>query len=155
MSAILLLLACAPAAELSGSAGGITWGDTNYAWFGARYIVFSNIETDCEGIAFIDQNYDEQVAPNDVDTQTLQFTFDTEDVRTGTFQVAATDAEVHSTIVFIQDGAFSESIAAAGVLTVDEIDPDSSISGSFDTVSFEDGSVSGSFTAQWCRNLKP
>lgn len=155
--AVLPLAACGAAgsAEISGSAGGITWGDTEYAYFGSSYLVFSNLETDCQSISFVDNNYDDGAPPTTQDTQLLQFAFEASEVNEGVFPVAATDAEVHATIVFIKDGAMVTPDANAGNLTIDAVSAESSVEGSFDSITFEDGSLSGSFTAEWCVNLKP
>lgn len=153
---LLPLAACSSASgELSGSAGGITWGDTSYAFFGSQFIVFSNLETSCQDIDWINNNYDDGSPASDSEQQILQFAFAGGAVAEGTFPVAAVDADVHATIIAISGGAQNTPDANGGILTVDSLDEEDSVSGSFDSVTFEDGSVSGTFTADWCVNLKP
>lgn len=147
-------LACAaPSAEVSGTVGGITFGESSNVFFGASYVVIAHSDTDCEGVSFVERNYDAGVAPTDADVQLLQFAFKGDTVEQGLVQVSL-EGPVFSTVVDVTGGAFREHNATAGTLTVDEIVDEERASGTFDTVTFEEGTVSGTFTAEWCRNLK-
>ena len=50
---------------------------------------------------------------------------------------------------------FHEYNATAGTLVVDSVEADETATGSFEDLAFEDGTLSGSFTAEHCVNLKP
>lgn len=144
-------------ADITGTAGGVAWSTTTSVYFGARYVVISQLDLGCDGVDFVTRNYDEGVAPTDRDTQVLQFAFSGDDVVKGKFAVDV-GGEVQSSIVEIHDGNFTESLAKGGTFTVDEVTAETSASGSFDAVTFDGdapGTVTGTFTAAWCRNLKP
>lgn len=146
------LAACGGGAEVSGKALGITFEDTRYAWFGGPFVVISNIETDCESISFVRSNYEIGNAPTDADMQILQFGFASSDVSEGQKSISAT-ASVNATVVKIDDGAFDFAYADGGVINVESLSEDRA-QGTFEGVAFEDGTLDGSFDAEWCRNLK-
>ncbi len=156
LGAILLvvpaLVGCGGSSEVSGKALGITFEKTRYAWFGGPFIVLSNIETDCEAISFVRSNYEIGNAPTDDDMQLLQFGFASSDVTDGQKSIAPT-ASVNATVVKIDDGAFDFAYADGGVINVEELSEDR-VTGTFEGVAFEDGSLDGDFDAEWCRNLK-
>ena len=142
-------------ASVEGTAGGISFGDTTSVYVGSRYVVISAIPVECRDIDWVDRNYDEGVSPTELDTSVLQFTFaSSESVETGKFPIAQ-GGQVQSTIVNITGNTFHEYNATEGTLTVDSVEEEGTAEGSFDAVSFEDGTVSGTFTAEWCVNLKP
>lgn len=149
--------ACTTAtAELTGTAGGVAWSTTEAAFFGASYIVISQLPTDCMGVSWVERAYDATVPPSDEDVQALQFTFAGDTVEAGALAVAK-DGPVGATIVEIHGGVFTESNATEGVLKVDEVTEDF-VTGSIDTLYFEGdqpGPVGGTFTAEFCVNLKP
>jgi len=149
------LVGCGGAtASVEGTAGDVSWGSTDFVYFGARYIVISAAEIDCRDIDWVNRNYDEGVAPTDLDVTTLQFTFTSGDsVAQGRFPVAE-GGQVTSTIVNVSGDVFHEYNASAGTLQVDAAEEDGTATGSFDSVTFEDGSITGTFTAEWCVNLK-
>ncbi len=144
-------------ADVSGTAGGVAWSATTSVYFGARYVVISQLELGCDGVDFVARNYDEGVAPTDRDTQLLQFAFSSDEVEKGKFAVDV-GGEVQSSIVEIHDGNFTESLANGGTFTVKEIVAETTVTGTFDAITFDGeapGTVTGTFTAAWCRNLKP
>ncbi len=151
-----LLTACGGAtAEVEGAAGGIQWGASDHVYVGARYVVISAVEVECRDIDWVDRNYDEGVKPTDGNTSLLQFTFASGDeVEEGKFPIEQ-GGQVQATIVNISGDVFHESIATGGTLSVDSVAEEGEATGTFDAVTFEDGTLSGSFTAEWCVNLKP
>ncbi|MFZ5482210.1 MAG: hypothetical protein ACOZNI_35945 [Myxococcota bacterium] len=152
-AALIALPACGGAsAEVTGSAIGITWGESRWVYYGGPFLAISNAEVDCEGVAWVERNYEAGQAPTDDDVQILQFAF-AEDMRDGTFSIGL-DASVAATVLEVKDGALTFERAEGGVLTVEAIEEDTSADGTFDGVLFESGTLSGSFTAEWCRNLK-
>jgi hypothetical protein len=153
---VLSLTACGGAsASVEGSAGGIAWGESQTVYVGARYVVISATELDCRDVDWIDRNYDEGVKPTDLNVSTLQFTFASGDrVEEGKFPIAQ-GAAVQATIVNVSGDVFHEYNATGGALIVDSAEDEGSATGSFEAVAFEDGTLSGSFTAEFCVNLKP
>ncbi len=150
------LFACGGAsAEIEGTAGGVAWSDSSWVYVGARYIVISDIELDCRDADWVESNYDEGVAPTDIDVTVLQFAFpSSESVSTGRSAISQ-GGQAEATIVNLAGDVFHEYPATSGTLDVDSVEEDESATGSFESVTFEDGTLSGSFTAEWCVNLKP
>ncbi|MBM4393564.1 MAG: hypothetical protein FJ090_20765 [Deltaproteobacteria bacterium] len=149
------LVGCGGAsAEVEGTAGGIKFGGTDYVYWGARYVVISMVEVECTGVDWVERNYDEGVAPTTVDTSVLQFTFSGDELEEGKSSIQQ-GGQAQATIVNVSGGVFQETNATAGAVTIDSFDDEGLATGSFETVTFEDGTLSGSFTAEWCRNLKP
>ena len=150
---LLPLAACGGGAEVSGTALGIPFGNTRYVFFGGPFIAISNIEVDCEQLAFVRSNYEVGQAPTSDDMQLLQFGFNqSEEVVEGQKSVAVT-ASVSAAVVKVVDGAFDFAYADGGVLDVESVSDDQVV-GSFEGVAFDDGTLDGSFEASWCRNLK-
>lgn len=139
---------------MTGSAGGVSFGDTAYVYWGARYVIISAIEVECTGLPWVEQNYDAESSPTDVDTSILQFTFAGELIETGKFTIAQ-GAQVQATVVNIEGGLFKETNAVSGTFDLDSVEEEGLATGAFEAVAFDDGTLDGSFTAIWCRNLKP
>jgi hypothetical protein len=149
-----VLVGCGGAsAEVDGSAGGVEFGKTNQVYFGGPFIIISMLELDCEDVDYVRRNYEIGLAPTDSDTQLIQFSFDEDTISEGDFPVDI-DAAVSSSVVKISGGAFTETVASGGLLTVDSFEDEDHVDGTFDGITFEDGTVSGEFSAVWCRNLK-
>lgn len=151
-----LLSACGGGnADVEGVAGGIQWGASDHVYVGARYVVISAVEVDCRDIDWVDRNYDEGVKPTEGSTSLLQFTFASgDDVEQGKFPIQQ-GGQVQATIVNISGDVFYEFSATGGTLSVDSVAEEGEATGSFEAVTFEDGTLSGSFAAEWCVNLKP
>ena len=154
--ALFPLAACAGAsATVEGSAGGIQWGESAFVFVGARYVVISATELACRDVDWVSRNYDEGVKPTDLNVSTLQFTFASGDaVEKGKFLIAQ-GGQVQSTIVNVSGDVFREFNAVGGTFEIDETEVEGATTGSFDEVAFDDGTLSGSFTAEFCVNLKP
>lgn len=150
------LIGCGGAsATVEGTAGGISWGESTWAYAGARYIVISAVELECRDVSWVETSYDEGVAPADFDLSVLQFAFPSaESIAEGRSAVSQ-GGQAEATIVNVSGNVFHEYEATGGTLDVDSVEQDSSAAGSFESVTFEDGTLSGSFTAEWCVNLKP
>ncbi len=157
---LLVLVGCGGASsEISGSAGGVDFEDTRFVYFGGPYVVISTIEVECLDLAWVARNYEEGVAPTDLDTALVQFAFaDNPDADLDMLEgrhAVAPDAGVTSTVVSVVNGAATFTTATAGLFTVDTLDEEDLAEGVLEAVTFEDGgSVSGSYTAEWCRNLR-
>lgn len=153
--ALLGLSACAGAgAEVSGSAGGVSFDKTPYVYFGGPYIVISMEEIECIDLSFVNRSYEEGVAPTTMDLAMLQFASnsDTDGFEAQRYSIDV-DASFSSTVVRVLDDAPTYTRASGGLLIIDEVTDDDA-SGTFESVVFEDGTLSGSFTAEWCRNLR-
>lgn len=141
-------------ADVSGTAGGVTFEHTPYVYFGGPYIVVSMEEVDCIDISFVNRSYEDGVAPTDQNVAMLQFASNADDpnIVPGRYSIDI-DASFSATVVRVLDDAPTYTRASGGLLVVDEADDDWA-SGTFDSVAFEDGTLSGEWTAEWCRNLK-
>jgi hypothetical protein len=153
----LALTGCAsdPESTVTGTAGGITFGETATAYFGGPFLVVSAQPIDCMDLAFVVKSYEDGVAATDEDVAFLQFAFGQTDVATGRTAVDV-GASVSATVVNIVGDASRYTRAESGLLVVDAVDPseDGLATGSFEDVTFEDGTLAGTFTATWCRNLR-
>lgn len=153
-AALLALSACGgPSAEVTGSAIGVSWGETSHVFYGGPFLVISNSEIDCEGVSWVKRNYEEGQAPTDDDVQILQFAFATDDLKVGSYSVAI-DASVSSTVLEVKEGTFTFERAGTGFLYVDDVADEATAEGSFEGVVFDSGTLDGTYTAEWCRNLK-
>lgn len=153
---LLLLPACGgSSADVTGTALGIDFSNVKAVFFGGPYVVLTTTEDiDCEAVAFVRTSYEEGVAPTTDAVELLQFTYVSTDVVEGSKSIAQSDAEVNSLVLATDGTQLDFDRATAGAITIDSINEEKSASGSFESVTFLDGSVSGDFTAEWCRNLR-
>ncbi len=151
---LLLLAGCAaPGAEITGKAGGVSLGETDAVFFGGPFVVITSSDLTCEDLAFIRQNYEDGVAPYEADIGVLQLTWVAGEVTPGLKQIAP-DASVTAKVLSISDDVFVESDASAGSVTIDVVKADERVEGTLAGVTFEDGTLAGSFVAEWCLNLR-
>ncbi len=157
LAALAGLTACGGGSEasVSGTAGGVTLGDATSVYFGGPYVVIAAGEVDCIDLAWVRKNYEEGITPTASDVEALQFAFSTTDVEVGRVTVGIT-ASASSTMVKVADGAATFTRAEGGVLDIASVDPtdDGIAEGSFEGLAFADGTLDGTFTATWCRNLR-
>lgn len=155
LTCTLLLVAAAgckgPEAEVTGNVLGIAWGETKSVYFGAPFIVLSNIDAGCEDVAWVERNYDEGESPMEGDAQLLQFVYVDGTIETGQVTVDV-DAAVQATMLAISGGTMTLDRASGGIVNLEVVDDDW-VEGRFEAVQFDDASVTGTFTAEWCRNL--
>lgn len=155
-AASCLLLGCGgPHAEVEGTTLGVEFGETGSVFFGGPFVVISNLDTDCMGVAWVERNYQEGQAPVDGDAQVLQFAWSAEGdgIVEGTSTIDV-GASVSAAAVIVTDGVISFDHASGGVMTIDTYEAEKEATGSFEGVTFDDGGIlSGTFTAEWCRNL--
>ncbi|MBN1337112.1 MAG: hypothetical protein JXB39_14225 [Deltaproteobacteria bacterium] len=150
---LLALSACGGAgANLEGSVGGIDFEDVNVVFFGGPFIFFSNVTWSCLDVYWVSRTYNEgsEVADGR-DFSAIQFAYSDPEVAEGLWNVAG-EAAVSSAFLSQQGGALRVWEGRGGSLDVVSVDDDF-VDGSFN-ITFEAGAVSGTFTAEWCRNLK-
>lgn len=150
---LLGLLGCGGSvADVEGTALGITFGKTHHVYFGGPLLVISAFESECEDLAFVRETYEVGQVPTEADVALLQFAFAAE-MSEGTNPVDL-GASVNAAVVHGGGGAFEFEYAEGGVLDIDHLEAESVAEGSFEGVAFPSGTLNGSFTAEWCRNLK-
>lgn len=142
-------------ATVEGTAGGITWGESTWAYAGARYIVISQTELDCRDVSWVETSYDQGIAPADFDLSVLQFAFPSSETVAEGRSAISQGGQAEATIVNVSGDVFHPYEANSGTLDVDSVEDEVSATGSFESVTFDDGTLSGTFTAEWCVNLKP
>lgn len=149
-----LLVGCGgPLAEVQGSAGGVTFGETKYVFFGGPFVVISMDEIECTQLAFARQNYLPDEAPTEDDVRILQFSWASGSISTGP-QTIAPDASVAANVVVVTEDDYTDTEASEGLIDIESAEEEGEAIGTFEEVIFEDGTLSGSFTAEWCINLK-
>lgn len=141
-------------ADVTGSAGGVDFGRTKYVFFGGPFVIVSMEEVECEGLDFVRRNYEIGQAPTEAETQMLQFSYADADTIPEGIAFVDINASVSASVLSVTGGAFFETIASGGQLTIESVEADESASGVFEGIFFEDGTLDGSFDAVWCRNLK-
>lgn len=141
-------------ASVSGTVLGIPFGDTKYAFMGGPFIAISNIEITCEQLAFVQRSYEEGQQETTDEMQLLQFAYAADLVTEGNNAIDIS-ASVSAIVVKSNETNFEFTRAESGSINVDSFTEDQEATGTFDTVTFQDGgSLSGSFSAEWCRNLR-
>lgn len=155
LAPLLLLAACGGGhAEVEGTVLGIPFGSTNFVFFGGPFIAISNIEVDCEDLVFVRHSYESGSQPTTTDMQLLQFAYQTETVEEGNRSIDI-GASVSATVVKAGEGGFEFSYAESGSINVDSFVDQEEAVGTFESVTFQDGgTLSGEFSAIWCRNLR-
>jgi hypothetical protein len=152
--ALGLLAGCGPGAgEISGKFGDHTMSDLRSAWHGGPNILLFDTDVECIDTAWIERNYGD-AAPEGaaIDFTGLQFTFDGTDAIAGTFSVAGA-AQVKAFGLAKQGDTWDAERGMDGVLTLASVDEDHA-EGTFD-IAFSTGSLTGSFTTDYCRNIDP
>ena len=115
-----------------------------------------SLPIDCIDIAWVHKVYTDGQSPDDsLDFVALQLTYQAEAPSTGTFSVAG-NATVGAQGLINTKGTFTLEKGRDGTLTVTDVDPNGAyVTGSLDTISFTTGTLSGTFTTEYCRNLVP
>jgi hypothetical protein len=140
-------------ADVSGSAGGIRFGATAYAFFGGPFVVISMRDVACDELGWIAREYHAGTAPTSRDTELLQLAYmATDTVTTGRSPVSPVQT-VSATVVRVEAGRFSGITADGGLLEIEEVVDANHASGTFEGLAFPDGVLSGSFHATWCSGL--
>jgi hypothetical protein len=122
------------------------------AWWGGPFVLLSNAELDCKDLAWVERVYSVGEAPTDTDLVALQITFNDSEVVEGVYDVTG-EAPVSGRFLEIASGAFAEYRARTGTVELVELSGNGDASGTF-ALSFDDGSLEGSFVAEECSNLK-
>lgn len=150
---LLLAAGCGGSyAIVDGEVAGKGLADINTVMFGGPFIIFTDAELDCLDVAFVTRHYSQGESVTDFDFRLLQFAFTDPEVYAGVFNLAG-EASVTAKFLVQTDGAFAEYRGREGILEVDDYQEDQLALGIFD-VSFDEGTLSGEYEAEWCRNLK-
>lgn len=150
----LFALGCADPVVISGTVGGFSLDEPAALYFGGPFVSFVNEPLTCMEMAYTARVYTEGQAPTEFDFAGVQFAFDDDAITEGVFSVEG-DAAVHSKFLVVEGGAFTEYRARTGTLTIDTIEEDKLVEGSFDVAFGEDGSLSTTwFSAEWCLNME-
>lgn len=149
-----LLAGCQDPTLIDGSVGGFSLDEPSALYYGGPFVSFADDTLTCMDMAFTARVYTEGQAPTDFDFAGLQFAFDDDAIVEGVFSVEG-DAAVHAKFLVVEGGAFTEYRARTGTLTIDSIDDDKLVEGSFEVAFGDDGSLSTSyFRAEWCLNME-
>jgi len=139
---------------VDGAVLGITIGETKYVYFGGPFLVLSAISSDCDDLDFLKRSYEIGNAPTPYDMAFLQFAWNADAVDEGRKAIDRA-ASVGAAVLDIQsDGSFEFDYATGGVITVEELVEEKRLVGDFEGVAFLEGTLTGTFEAEWCRNLK-
>lgn len=140
-------------AEVTGTAGGVTFGETKYVYFGGPFFVISATDVECVDLSWVRPAYQEGSSPTDQDIKLLQFAYASGAVSTGEKSVGP-GASVTAKVVTVAGGALSQSSASSGSISVSEVVDEETATGEFSGIAFDDGTLDGSFEAEWCITLK-
>lgn len=152
--ALAALVGCGGShAEVTGSVNGIPFGDTKYVYFGDPFVAISNVEVDCVDLDWVRRSYEAGSQPTTLEMQLLQFAW-ADGIVEGNRPVDVS-AAVSATVVKSDASHFESMRAQAGTMNVTVYEEEKLVEGEFTDVLFEDGgTLSGTFTAEWCRNLR-
>lgn len=155
--ALILLLACGPdETSISGSVAGQPFNKALTAYFGGRYLFFSNTPLDCMDVDWVHWGYFEGEDPAGTDMIAVQFTYGRDaEVSLGHYDLKDR-AQVESSALLIDGGGFAEYRVIEGELVVESVEDRDKVTGTFHLTRFqdtEDGELEASFTAEWCVNL--
>ncbi len=151
---LLALSACGGAgADLEGTVGTFELDDVSTVFFGGPFIFISNVNWDCLDVSWVSRSYGGGSALGDGrDFDAVQFAYSDPAVEAGKWNVAG-EAAVSAAFLHQQSEALSVWEGRGGNLVVDSVDADW-VEGQLEAVRFEAGQLDGTFTAEWCRNLK-
>ncbi len=139
-------------AEVSGSISEVDFNEVKTVFHGGSYILLFDEEVDCLDVSWAEGSYQDGEAPTDVAFNALQFRTDNDSFTVGTFSVEG-NGEVSAQGLLNATDEFRTERGRQGTVTIDEVaENDSTIEGTFD-VEFTEGSVSGEFHTEFCRNL--
>lgn len=139
-------------AEVTGTVGGYSLNANSWYW-GGPFLVLASRDYDCIDMSWVKRTWvggDE--APVSADVTALQFTYNEGDVVTGTYSVEGA-APVKADLLVVEAGALQVFDARTGALVLEDLEDEGIATGSFD-LGFDDGTLSGSFEAEYCNNLK-
>jgi hypothetical protein len=149
----VLLVACGDKlpTEANGDVAGQSL-DIQTAYWGGPFVLLTNAELECKDLAWVERVYTIGEAPTETDLVALQITFNDSDVTLGVYDVTG-QAPVGGRFLSIVGGGFTEYPARIGNVEIIDLESGGDASGTFD-LTFDDGSLTGSFEAENCSNLK-
>ena len=141
-------------AEVKGSVEGLKINANAY-FFGGPSIVFTDHESECLDMSWVKRGSSFESgaeAPTDYNQNALLFTYADDSVVAENISVAG-ESLVTAHVISVQGGSLAVYEAVDGYIDVTEISKKDHAIGEFD-LTFENGSLSGSFEVESCNNLK-
>lgn len=139
--------------ESQGSINTTPFQTIESAWFGGPYLLLFDREVDCIDTAWVQQSYFDGIAPDGAPPfVALQFSSGSDEYTVGTSSVEG-DAPVTAFGLLNASEPFEVVRGRTGALTITSADGEW-LEGSYE-VGFTDGSTTGEFRAEFCRNMAP
>jgi hypothetical protein len=141
-------------ADITGSVEGIKVNGNAY-FFGGPFLVFTDHESECMDMAWVRRGSSFASGaepPTDYNQNALLFTYSEDKVVAENISVAG-ESLVTAHLVSVQGGTMAVYDAVEGFIDVTEFSKNDHAIGEFD-LTFENGSLSGSFEVESCNNLK-
>ena len=154
MIASILFLACS-SYDMEITATGFDFSPTT-AFFGSAYVIFVQEEVTCDDMWWVTTtNLDQEEAPTSDTLNVFQITYNAteKEVLAGSFSVGG-QSPVKGEYIVMDGETQSVRRALEGILEVDEVIENTSVSGSFN-FNLPDSSIQGTFSeVPWCINMK-
>lgn len=141
-------------AEISGTVEGIKVNPNAY-FFGGPFLVFTDYEAECLDMAWVKRGSSFASGaepPTDYNQNALLFTYSEDKIVAENISVAG-ESLVTAHVISVQGGNLAVYEAADGFIDVTELTKQDHAIGEFD-LTFENGSLKGSFEVESCNNLK-
>ncbi len=141
-------------ADITGSVEGVKINPNAY-FFGGPFIVFTDYEADCLDMAWVRRGSSFSSGgepPTDYNMNTLLFTYSEDSVVEANVSVEG-ESLVTAHVLKVSSGALTVYDAIGGFIDVTEFNKKGHAVGEFE-LSFENGSLNGSFQVEECNNLK-
>jgi hypothetical protein len=150
----VVLAGCGGAsADITGNIGGFSFDDVRSVYSGGPYVLLFDRELDCLDAGFNERSYQEGSPLPGGEFVALQLHTGDEQFTPGSFTLAQ-NASVGA-IGLINGEELQVERGREGTITFEEVDPGGQfVAGTID-IAFGEGSVSGSFRSEYCRNMVP
>jgi hypothetical protein len=152
---LALLLACTgDETVITGSVDGESLELPGTVFWGGPFVVFMDESLGCFDVDWVRRTYDAGTSPSESDVVALQFGFDDDTPQQGVSSVGGTDSIADAKMVIVRGGAFTEIRDRDGTITIDTMEPQGDMEGSFSVNFGDSGSLETSyFYAEYCNNL--
>lgn len=153
---LLTLIACkGPPVEVSGTLGGAPFDEAKTAFFAGPHILLFAGEVDCIDTSWVERAYQTTEPPTDLEMRALQFSAMEEDsYALGTYTFVPNSPVRSYGLTNGADG-FVADRGREGYVAITDADKGGQwLEGEFD-VTFTTDHVTGTFRAEYCRNMQP